>query len=103
MKSKENKESYIIDCKIDGVSLSLTYKNQKLVTALTRGDGVIGENITENIMGINDIPKSLIVCKSKIIEIRGEIFFSREDFKSLNIELDDKKKFLIQEMLRLDH
>ncbi len=93
LKSKENKESYIVDCKIDGVSLSLTYKNQKLVTALTRGDGVIGENITENIMGINDIPKSLIFCKSKIIEIRGEIFFSREDFKNLNIELDDKKKF----------
>ena len=67
LKSKENKESYIVDCKIDGVSLSLTYKNQKLVTALTRGDGVIGENITENIMGINDIPKSLIFCKSKII------------------------------------
>jgi DNA ligase (NAD+) len=64
LKIKNHKPSYIIDCKIDGVSLSLTYKNQKLTTALTRGDGMIGENITENILGIDDIPKILNFCKS---------------------------------------
>lgn len=93
LKNKRHNQSYIIDCKIDGVSLSLTYKNQKLTTALTRGDGVVGENITENIIGIDDIPKTLNFCKSDEIEIRGEIFFSRDDFKNLNINLDEKKKF----------
>ncbi|MDC0968529.1 NAD-dependent DNA ligase LigA [Alphaproteobacteria bacterium] len=93
LKNKNHKPSFIIDCKIDGVSLSLTYKNQKLTTALTRGDGTIGENITENITGINDIPKILNFCKSDEIEIRGEIFFSKDDFKNLNIDLDQKKKF----------
>ena len=56
LKIKNHKPSYIVDCKIDRVSLSLTYKNQKLTTALTRGDGMIGENITENIINIEDIP-----------------------------------------------
>jgi DNA ligase (NAD+) len=93
LKIKDHKPSYIVDCKIDGVSLSLTYKNQKLTTALTRGDGMIGENITENIISIDDIPKVLNFCKSDEIEIRGEIFFSKDDFKNLNIDLDEKKKF----------
>ena len=93
LKIKNHKPSYIVDCKIDGVSLSLTYKNQKLTTALTRGDGMIGENITENIISIDDIPKVLNFCKSNEIEIRGEIFFSKDDFKNLNIDLDEKKKF----------
>ena len=98
LKIKNPKPSYIIDCKIDGVSLSLTYKNRKLTTALTRGDGMIGENITENIMSIDDIPKVLNFCKSNEIEIRGEIFFSNDDFKNLNIDLDEKKNSLIREM-----
>jgi DNA ligase (NAD+) len=93
LKSKNYKPSYIIDCKIDGVSLSLTYRNQKLTTAVTRGDGMIGENITENIIGIEDIPKYLNFCKSNEIEIRGEIFFLRDDFKNLNNDLDEGKKF----------
>ena len=93
LKIKDHKPSYIVDCKIDGVSLSLTYKNQKLTTALTRGDGMIGEDITENIISIDDIPKVLNFCKSDEIEIRGEIFFSKDDFKNLNLDLDEKKKF----------
>ncbi len=93
LKRKKNIGSFIVDCKIDGVSLSLTYKNQKLFKALTRGDGIIGEDITENILGIKEIPIVLKYCNSDLIEIRGEIFFSRDDFNNLNLELDEKNKF----------
>ena len=84
---------YIVDCKIDGVSLSLHYKNNKLYLALTRGDGVIGEEITRNILNINGIPKNLINSKYDFIEIRGEVFFNRKDFDALNLSLDEKDKF----------
>ena len=93
LKNKEDKFSFIADCKIDGVSLSLTYEKKKLIKALTRGDGIIGEDVTENILGMEDIPKSLKLCISEKIEIRGEVFISKKDFRSLNNSLDDKNKF----------
>ena len=60
---KKTNLNYIfnVDCKIDGVSLSLIYKNNKLFKAITRGDGLIGEEITENVLGIRGIPKFLKV------------------------------------------
>ncbi len=85
--------SYIVDCKIDGVSLSVTYKKNKLFRALTRGDGVTGEDITDNILNIDGIPHTLKFCKSDSIEIRGEVFISRKNFKKLNAKLKDKDKF----------
>ena len=93
LKDKEDKHSFIVDCKIDGVSLSLTYEKNKLIKALTRGDGTTGEDITDNILGIEEIPKSLKFCKSEKIEIRGEVFISKKNFRSLNNSLDDKNKF----------
>ena len=76
--------SYISDLKIDGVSLSIHYKNNKLVKALTRGDGIIGEDVTENILKINGIPKELKSSENKEIEIRGEVFINKQDFEKLN-------------------
>ena len=93
LKNEENNYSFIVDCKIDGVSLSLIYKKKKLIKALTRGDGTTGEDITDNILGIKDIPKSLKFCKSENIEIRGEVFISKINFENLNNSLDDKSKF----------
>ena len=73
--------------KIDGISVNLIYQNGKLVSAATRGDGQIGENITDNILTITDIPKSLKTKSPPIsIEIRGEIFITKDDFINLNIE-----------------
>ena len=73
--------------KIDGLSVNLIYKNGKLVIAATRGDGQTGENITNNVITIKDIPKLL---KTKFpptsIEIRGEIFITKKDFIKLNTE-----------------
>ena len=82
-----------MDCKIDGVSLSLIYKNNKLFKAITRGDGLVGEDITQNVLGIKGIPKVLKNCKSNIIEIRGEVFFIRKDFEKLNKQFEKKNQF----------
>ena len=92
---KKQNSNYIfnVDCKIDGVSLSLIYKNNKLFKAITRGDGLIGEEITENVLGIKGIPKVLKNCKSDLIEIRGEVFFLRKDFEKLNKQFEKKNQF----------
>ena len=93
LKKKNSDYIFNVDCKIDGVSLSLIYKNNKLFKAITRGDGIIGEEITENILGIKGIPKVLKNCKSDLIEIRGEVFFFRDDFEKLNNQFEKKNQF----------
>ena len=70
--------------KIDGLSISLRYENRKLVQAATRGDGYEGENVTANVMTIHDVPKRLHGSAPELIEIRGEIYMSHEDFAALN-------------------
>lgn len=70
--------------KIDGLSISLRYENRKLVQAATRGDGYEGENVTANVMTIADVPKRLHGSAPDLIEVRGEIYMSHQDFASLN-------------------
>ena len=93
LKKKNSNYLFNVDCKIDGVSLSLIYKNNKLFKAITRGDGLVGEDITQNVLGIKGIPKVLKNCKSNIIEIRGEVFFIRSDFEKLNKQFEKKNQF----------
>ena len=75
---------YSAEPKIDGISASLTYKNGKFITGLSRGDGKEGEDITENLKTIVDIP-NFIKSKSfpKEIDIRGEVFIQNSDFEKL--------------------
>ncbi len=76
---------YVCELKYDGASVSLTYKNGILTQALTRGDGVRGDDITSNIKTIRSIPLRLKNNQyPELFEIRGEVFMTREGFKKLN-------------------
>lgn len=81
---KKNPGEVFIEPKVDGLSYSARYENGALVRALTRGNGTVGEDITENIKTISDIPQKIPFDKD--IEIRGEVYLSRADFFRLNEE-----------------
>lgn len=81
-----------LELKIDGVAISLKYKKGILFQALTRGNGYVGELITDNIKTIKDIPLKL--PESIDLEVRGEIFFDHDSFEQLNKEQKDQNKFL---------
>jgi len=70
--------------KVDGVSFSVTYKNGKLETGSTRGDGYVGEDITANIKTIKNLPRS-IADAPDLVEVRGEIYIEKHDFEQLNL------------------
>lgn len=79
-----NNPSYVLEPKIDGLSVSLYYENGEFVRAATRGDGVTGEDITHNVMTIKNVPLKL---KENIdIEVRGEIYMDKDTFNSINEE-----------------
>ena len=75
---------YVVETKIDGLSAALEYKNGEFVRAATRGNGQVGEDVTNNMLTIKSIPKKL---KENIdINVRGEVFIGKEEFEKLNEE-----------------
>ncbi len=93
VKKEISNPKYVCELKIDGLSVSLTYKDGKLVRGATRGDGVVGEDITHNVRTIKNVPLTL---NEKIdIEVRGEIYMSKDSFNSINEERTREGKELL--------
>ncbi|WP_264890667.1 NAD-dependent DNA ligase LigA [Rhodoluna sp. KAS3] len=76
---------YLCELKIDGLAINLRYVDGRLVSAATRGDGVVGEDVTANVLTIQSIPRKLSGSgHPPVVEVRGEIYFGLEDFAKLN-------------------
>jgi DNA ligase (NAD+) len=79
----------VIEPKVDGVAVSLIYENGRLRQAATRGDGTVGDNITQNIRTIRAVPEHLRDTAQRLLEVRGEVYMDRKGFEKLN---DERKK-----------
>jgi DNA ligase (NAD+) len=79
-----NENSFVAEPKLDGLAISLFYQDQKLVYAATRGDGSVGENVTENVKTIHSIPLTLPSSAPKFLEVRGEVVMRKHVFNRLN-------------------
>ncbi|MDN5249126.1 MAG: NAD-dependent DNA ligase LigA [Alphaproteobacteria bacterium] len=92
LKLDENIElAFIAEPKIDGLSLSLRYENGLLASAATRGNSIIGEDVTANAITIRGIPEQ-IPSAPRILEVRGEVYMRRADFQALNIKQKEEGK-----------
>lgn len=83
------KWNYVVEPKVDGVSMSLLYENRVLVRAATRGNGEVGDDVTQNVRTIRSIPKTLPEDAPELLEVRGEVFMTRDGFVKLNAALDE--------------
>ena len=81
--------SYLVELKIDGVSVAISYEDGMLVRAATRGDGINGEDVTANVRTIRSIPLRLHTPVDRL-EVRGEIFMPKREFLRLNKDKEEK-------------
>ncbi|PWC50899.1 NAD-dependent DNA ligase LigA [Azospirillum sp. TSA6c] len=82
--------TFVAEPKIDGLSCSLRYEKGELVLAATRGDGAEGENVTANVRTIRDVPHRLPAPFPEVLEVRGEVYMSRDDFLAMNAARAEK-------------
>lgn len=81
---------YVCELKMDGVAVALTYENGVYVRGATRGDGEVGEDITNNLKTIRSLPLRMLKDALKLIEIRGEAYLTKEQFKEINNEREEE-------------
>jgi len=84
VEKSEDKCTYFCEPKFDGASMNLLYENGELIRAITRGDGTIGEEVTDNVRTIRSVPLSIDYKEQ--IEIRGEVVIRKDDFEQINID-----------------
>ncbi|MBE6161697.1 MAG: NAD-dependent DNA ligase LigA [Firmicutes bacterium] len=94
IEKEENKPEYVCEQKIDGLSVSLHYEHGHLISAATRGDGLVGENITHNVKTIKSVPLDL--HRDINIEVRGEIYMDYKTLEELNEKRKEKNEPLLQ-------
>ncbi len=82
----ERELTYVLEPKVDGLAVSLVYEDGRLSVAATRGDGLHGENVTQNVRTIRSVPLTLRGAVPRYLEVRGEVFLSRAAFEKLNAE-----------------
>lgn len=81
-------QSFVVETKIDGLTASLEYKNGVFVRGSTRGNGIVGEDVTENLKTIKNIPQKL--TENVNITVRGEVFISSKDFEEMNMKREEE-------------
>ncbi len=94
---RSERVEYVCELKIDGVSISLIFKNGSFILGATRGDGVTGEDVTANARTIRTIPLSLRgkdVKIPKLLDVRGEVYLNKKDFEKLNKERKESEEIL---------
>lgn len=83
VRSVIDEPEYVVETKIDGLSVSLEYRNGMFVRGSTRGDGFVGEDVTHNLLTIASIPKKINCPQVSYLELRGEVYISKETFRKL--------------------
>ena len=86
--------AYSVECKIDGLSVALEYRNGRFVRGATRGDGDVGENVTANLLTVDEIPKILPRNDIPALTVRGEVYMPHDAFEALNREREENEESL---------
>lgn len=94
LKELDRTPTYSVECKIDGLSVSLEYENGIFVRGSTRGDGYVGENVTENLRTVHSIPLDIHHPEIAHLEVRGEVYMPRETFEALNRQREENEEQL---------
>lgn len=94
LKELDRTPAYSVECKIDGLSVSLEYENGIFVRGSTRGDGYVGENVTENLRTVRSIPLDIHHPEIAHLEVRGEVYMPREAFEALNRQREENEEQL---------
>ena len=81
--------TYLVEPKVDGVSMSLRYEERRLVRAATRGNGIVGDDVTQNVRTIKSVPLTLPDEAPETLEVRGEVYMTRDGFVELNSREED--------------